>query len=172
MSNAVVELGRIGLFESKCLVSVGAVVLREGRILINRRVRGRDTGHWRIPSGFPGPDESFSEAAVREVEEETRVKTTSEGLLAVRDMIYDRGGERYHEIHPVFKLNWVSGEPVPDGVETDAAEFVSLYEFRKREELSSVYVAILEKALSTQECLHEISSLTNRPDTHLNNAFV
>ncbi len=158
--------------EADYIVSVGAVVLRDGRILTTRRIRGWDIGHWRIPSGFPKPNETLPGAAIREVMEETGVRATSEGLLATRHLIYTREGRPQHEVHLVFKMAGVANESKPDNVEVDAAEFVSLEVFRQRETLSSVYVSMLEKALSGKECLREVHSSLKRPDIHLNVAYL
>lgn len=69
-------------------------------------------------------------------------------------------------------MRWVSGEPVADGVEVDAAEFISVAEFMQREELSSVYIAILEKALRRSGRLQEIRASPMTSDIHLNLAYL
>jgi ADP-ribose pyrophosphatase YjhB (NUDIX family) len=141
-------------------------------VLITRRIAGWDTGHWRIPSGFPLAHERLSDAAVREVGEETQIRASCDGLLAVRHLIYDWRGKIRNEVHPVFKMKWIAGEPTPDRTEIDASEFVTLATFKEREKLSSVYVEMIEKALSGQKCLEEADVSLKRPDIHLNVAYL
>lgn len=95
--------------EVQYLVSVGGVVLRDDRVLVERRIKGRDIGHWRIPSGLPVEGESLTDTIVREVEEETGVKAESEGLLAVRNMIFDLENRRIHEVHLVYECTGCDG---------------------------------------------------------------
>jgi 8-oxo-dGTP diphosphatase len=51
--------------------AAGGVVVRHGRVLVVHRPRYDD---WTFPKGKLDPDESFEDAALREVEEETGVR--------------------------------------------------------------------------------------------------
>jgi 8-oxo-dGTP diphosphatase len=51
--------------------AAGGVVLREGRVAVVHRPRYDD---WSLPKGKVDPGESFEEAALREVEEETGLR--------------------------------------------------------------------------------------------------
>jgi 8-oxo-dGTP diphosphatase len=51
--------------------AAGGVVLRDGRLAVVHRPRYDD---WTLPKGKLDPDESFEEAALREVEEETGLR--------------------------------------------------------------------------------------------------
>lgn len=53
--------------------AAGGVVERDGRVLLVHRPRYDD---WTFPKGKLDPDESFEDAALREVEEETGVRCT------------------------------------------------------------------------------------------------
>ena len=61
-------------------LSVSAMVWREGKILLMRR---SDNGHWGLPGGYVEIGESVSEAASREVAEETGWKVEIGGLIGV-----------------------------------------------------------------------------------------
>lgn len=52
--------------------AAGGVVVRDGHVALVHRPRYDD---WSFPKGKLGPGESFEEAAVREVEEETGLRT-------------------------------------------------------------------------------------------------
>jgi len=67
--------------------AAGGVVVRDGRVLVVHRPRYDD---WTFPKGKLDPGESFEEAAVREVEEETGLRCTlGDELASTR---YDVGG--------------------------------------------------------------------------------
>ena len=53
--------------------AAGGVVVRDGRIVVVHRPRYDD---WSLPKGKLDPGESWEEAALREVEEETAVRAT------------------------------------------------------------------------------------------------
>lgn len=49
----------------------GALVTRQGRLLLVRRAHPPWLGHWDVPGGFCGPREHPRDAALRELREET-----------------------------------------------------------------------------------------------------
>jgi 8-oxo-dGTP diphosphatase len=55
----------------KAVHAAGGVVLRDGRVAVVHRPRYDD---WSLPKGKLDPDESFEDAALREVEEETGLR--------------------------------------------------------------------------------------------------
>ncbi|WP_129306389.1 NUDIX domain-containing protein [Streptomyces sp. L2] len=55
-------------------VGVGVLLIGpDGRILIGRRIKRGETPTWCLPGGHVEPGETFEEAALREVEEETGI---------------------------------------------------------------------------------------------------
>ena len=86
-------------------VGVGAVLIRNGRALVNRAVyRSRFT----IPSGYVEPGESLEHGLIREVEEETGVVVTVGRLLLTRHKVI---GENESDVYFAFAVERVSGEP-------------------------------------------------------------
>ncbi len=67
-------------------ISVGAagVVFFEERVLLVRLNYGLHQGRWTIPGGFVEIGESLEEGAVREVLEETGVRTRPSRLVGLR----------------------------------------------------------------------------------------
>src|SRR5438105_4240038 len=61
----------------------GALVVRDGRVLLGRRAIEPARGAWDIPGGFLEPWESPADAAVREVHEETGLDVRVTSLLTV-----------------------------------------------------------------------------------------
>ena len=86
-------------------VGVGGVLIRDGRVLLNRAVyRSRFT----IPSGYVDPGESLDAALVREFEEETGVQISVGRLLLVRHKAIDRAAS---DAYFAYAVAHRSGEP-------------------------------------------------------------
>jgi ADP-ribose pyrophosphatase YjhB (NUDIX family) len=104
------------------LVGVGAVVFRNGRVLLVRRARPPRRGEWSLPGGLQRLGETVFEAARREVLEETRVKIRPLAVVDVVDLI-ERVDQRvrYHYTLIDVLAFWIEGEAMAG---TDAAEIL------------------------------------------------
>lgn len=71
-------------------VSAGAIVARDGMILMTRRALNPGRGLWALPAGFMEWDERVEDAARREVREETGLDVSLERLVGVYS--YPEGG--------------------------------------------------------------------------------
>ncbi len=81
-----------------------AVVIRDGRVLIQKRYRRSKGMVYEFPGGSVDENESGTEAAIRELQEETGIENTE--YIAIHSSINDFGAA----IHYVLLS-------VPDGVE-------------------------------------------------------
>jgi len=61
----------------------GALVTRDGKLLLVRRAHEPWRGSWDVPGGFCGPREHPADAAVREVKEETGLVVRTTGILGM-----------------------------------------------------------------------------------------
>jgi len=97
------------------LVGVGAVTIKNGKILMVKRAFPPGEGKWSIPGGLVEVGEKLSEACARETEEETGVKIEVLELINVFDMVdKDEGGRvRYHYILVDFLAKPVGGADRP-----------------------------------------------------------
>ena len=96
--------------------SVNVVVLDEvGEFVLIRRT---DNGNWALPGGAMDPGESMTEAAVREVEEETGIRCEVTGLVGVYTnprhvILYTSNNEVRQEFSLVYTARAISGAPRP-----------------------------------------------------------
>ena len=80
-------------FPETPLVGVGAVVEKEGRVLLVRRGSEPLKGDWSLPGGLLEVGEALPDGVVREVREETGLMVEPVELIELLDRIH-REGER------------------------------------------------------------------------------
>lgn len=88
-------------------IGVNVFVLKDGKVLLGKRIGKRGYGTWCLPGGHFEWGESLAGAAARELEEETSIKSDNlEFLHLVNDP-----QEETHYVHiDFFAKDW-SGEP-------------------------------------------------------------
>jgi ADP-ribose pyrophosphatase len=94
-------------------VGVGAIVIRDGRILLVKRGSSPGKGLWAPPGGLVELGETVREAAEREILEETGIAVRAKEAFYVFDFV-DRdpdGGIKYHYIIIDFLADYLGGEP-------------------------------------------------------------
>lgn len=104
-------------------IGVGALVVKNGKILLVHRAESPGKGHWTNPGGYSEQLERIEETVVREVFEETGVTSRVKSVVAIRDLPH-----KVHNIYIAFMMEYIEGEPKPDGVEVDRAGFYNLSE--------------------------------------------
>lgn len=98
----------------------------EGRLLLAKH---RATGRWVAPGGMVEPDERPSDAAIREMREETGCEVQLRGIIGCFGgpnfrVLYDNGDEAAY-VMTVYRARIVSGEPRPNQQETVEVRFVT-----------------------------------------------
>lgn len=115
-------------FPTHPVPAVGAVVFRDGAVLLVKRGADPNRGLWSFPGGALEIGETVEAAAARETLEETRVDVRPVHVLDVRDFIQLEGRQvRWHYVLIEVLCEYVRGEPFPA---TDAANarFIPLRE--------------------------------------------
>ncbi len=102
---------------------VAAVLVRdeEGRVLLVKRGIEPGKGKWSLPAGFLELEENASQAAVRELGEETGLTVEPGDLSFVRDMNFERFPDQYL-LANIFQIeaSKVSGGVKPGSDAVDA----------------------------------------------------
>ena len=82
------------------LVGAGALIHKDGKVLLVKRNNEPNKGRWALPGGLVELGEKVEDAVRREVREEVGLEVDLEGLLDVANDIHydDRGNIRYHYI--------------------------------------------------------------------------
>jgi ADP-ribose pyrophosphatase YjhB (NUDIX family) len=107
-------------------IGVGALVVKENKVLLVRRAQDPGKGNWTNPGGYIEQTEPIEQTIVREVLEETGIHATVKSVVAVRDQ-----PRQIHNVYIAFAMEYVDGTPRPDGEEVDAAGFYSLEEMKE-----------------------------------------
>jgi 8-oxo-dGTP diphosphatase len=103
-------------------VAVGAVVFKEGCVLLVRRGQPPAEDIWAIPGGSVEIGETLQEAVEREILEETGIKIRALKPIYTFDVI-DRdaaGKVRFHYVIVDLAADYIKGEPVPGDDAIDA----------------------------------------------------
>jgi len=106
---------------------LGLIFDNQGRLLLQKRA---DNGRWSGPAGAIDPNESPSNAIVREAWEETGVLVTPTRVLSVfggKAFAYTYAdGDQIVNYGIVFAGRVIGGTPSPDGFESTAVDFFPL----------------------------------------------
>ena len=106
-------------------LGVGGVLWHEGRVLLVQRSNNPGKGMWTIPGGYVDQGESIGEAVIREIQEETGIKTEPLSIIALRD----RPGEK-HNTYIIFLLRFLGGTLQAQEDEVSNLGFFTLEECR------------------------------------------
>jgi len=86
------------LYPKQPIVGVGALIICDGKLLLEKRKNEPGKGKWSIPGGLVELGESVQQTVIREVKEETGLDVESPEHVDVVDNVDrdERGGIKYH----------------------------------------------------------------------------
>lgn len=106
--------------------TVGVVCLKGDQVLLIKRGTAPRLGQWSLPGGRIEWSEPVTEAALRELKEETGVEAELTGLLDVVDGVFtsrETGETTRHFVMIDYAARWTAGEPVAGDDAADARFF-------------------------------------------------
>ncbi|PDT84442.1 NUDIX domain-containing protein [Sinorhizobium sp. BJ1] len=86
----------------------GLAILRDGKILLCRRLKAPEAGHWSIVGGKVDHMERAEDAARREAEEESGLSVRSTRFLCISEQMIE--ADRQHWISLIYATDDFSGE--------------------------------------------------------------
>ncbi len=132
-------------YPARPLVGTGALVLRDGELLLVRRGAQPGFGKWSIPGGLVELGEKVQDAMMREVKEEVGFDVEAVRLMDVFDSItLDRGGRvQYHFVVVNFLVRVVGGK-LDTASDILEAKWVRLEDVEKHD-LTKLFRSFFEK---------------------------
>ena len=103
------------------IVGVGAIIIKDRRVLLVCRANEPNRGQWSIPGGTVELGETLAQAAAREVWEECQIEVEAGDVVATFDLIRrdEQGRIRFHYVLLDLVARYAGGQPVAG---TDALE--------------------------------------------------
>lgn len=129
-------------------VGVGAIVWKEGKVLLIRRATPPRQDKWSLPGGLQHLGETLTQAILREIQEETSLAVHLGEIVAAVDIIErDAAGEiEYHYSVVDFEADWLLGEPLPGDDACEAIWADPLY--LAKYDLPQIQQEVIARALS------------------------
>ena len=114
-------------YPNRPALAVGAVVFREGRILLVKRGNPPAKGVWAIPGGSVELGETLEQAAQREVLEETGIRVRAgKPVYSFESIERDKDGQvRFHYYIVDLEAEYLDGE-IRAGDDAEKAQWVAL----------------------------------------------
>ncbi len=137
-------------FPDRPVPAVGAVVFRDGQVLLVKRASEPNRGLWSLPGGALEISETVEAGAVRETFEETGVNVRPLRVLDVSDLIVSEGAWiRWHYVLIDVLCEYVGGEPYPAS-DAENARFIALRELGDYE-VTPAALELLEGASGSRD---------------------
>ena len=115
-------------FPKRPVPAVGAIVFRDGAVLLVKRGAEPHRGRWSLPGGSLEIGETVEAGAVRETREETGVDVQPLRVLDVCNFIERKDGEvRWHYVLIDVLCEYVRGDPFP-ATDAENARLIPLRE--------------------------------------------
>jgi len=121
-------------YPDRPIPAVGAIVVKDGRVLFARRGKEPSYGLWSVPGGAVHLGERLEDATKRELREECGIEIELTPVIEVIErMVRDPDGKvQYHYVIVDYLARWVGGELTPSA-EALEARWVAPEEFPQLE---------------------------------------
>lgn len=133
----------------------GGVYFKNNSVLLVKIEYGRNRGMWMLPGGFVEPGETIEEAAVREFEEETGLKTEISRMIGIRSGAQEVDGNTVSSVYFVFEVNYLSGILQKDDGEIAAIQFWNISDIEQSKEIVELSKEMILSAWNTTNGLYK-----------------
>jgi len=135
-------------YPAHAIAAVGAVLIKNGMILLVKRGFPPAVGMWSTPGGVIEPGEGIAEAALRELEEETGLRAEPLGVVHVlNNIVFDKEKKvKYHYLilDILFNPSTVEGTPRPGG-DAISVEWMDVSRALERDDVTKTTKKLLHK---------------------------
>jgi len=99
-------------YPNRPILAVGAIVVKDGRVLLAKRGKEPSLGLWSVPGGAVHIGETLSLATKREIREECGIEVDLTDIIEVVErMVRDEaGGVQFHYVIIDYLARWAAGE--------------------------------------------------------------
>ena len=142
-------------YPNQPVVGVGAIIVCNDKILLEKRKGEPGKGKWSVPGGLVELGETTENAVIREVKEETGLTVADPQLIDVVDnIVRDENGEiKYHFVIVDYFLRLKGGEPKAAD-DAEELKWIPLGEVEKYD-LTKTFRAFLQR---NREKLEKLNS--------------
>ena len=145
------------LYPNRPIVGVGAIIVHEGKILLEKRKSAPGKGKWSVPGGLVELGESIEQAVIREVKEETGLEVEEPRLIDVVDDVSldEKGAVKYHFVIVDYVINVMRGVPkaASDADELKWVPFGEVEEYDLTKSFRTFFRKNREKLENSSLCL-------------------
>ena len=131
------------LYPENPIVGIGAVIVKDNKVLLIKRAGDPGRGLWSIPGGLVELGEKIKDAVCREVKEETGLDVRVGEIADVTEIITrdEEGKVKYHFVIVDFFAEVLRGElkPSSDALEAKWVEFKDLRKYRLTETVERLF---------------------------------
>jgi len=103
--------------------SAGGLIIKDSKVLLVKITYGANKDYWMIPGGFVEEGESFEEAVIREVREETGIIAKPRRLIGIRTGTKEGPNGMAMHIYLIYEMELISGDLIVDGSEISDVQF-------------------------------------------------
>lgn len=133
--------------------SAGGIVFdSRGQVLLvqSSSIKNPKINYWGFPKGHIDPGEKSTDAAIREVFEETGIKAEVVEKIGDSRYVYARDGQKIFKVVVIFRMKYKSGDPTPQESEIldvkwfDPEEALKILSFSHDLELLKLALEMIE----------------------------
>lgn len=95
--------------DRRVCAGIGVFIWKDGKFLMGQRAGDHGAGTWSVPGGWLEAGESWEQAAIREVKEETGLRIQNIRFVTATNNVF--GSEQKHTVTIWLDSEWASGEP-------------------------------------------------------------
>ena len=142
------------LYPDKPIVGIGAIIVCDGKMLLEKRKNDPGKGRWSVPGGVVELGENVTQTVIREVKEETGLDVAEPEHIDVVDQITrdENGRIKYHFVIIDYLVD-LKGGTLKAASDADELEWVSLDDVEKCD-LTGTFRAFFER---NKELLKKLS---------------